>query len=64
MPKKVTKKTFRICYFQEKAKRKKLEKILKILKEDFYFSDFDELVPKAIWYDSEEKQNLIRGYFK
>ena len=31
--KRTSKKTFRICYFCEKAKRKELEKVLKIIKE-------------------------------
>lgn len=64
MPKNPTKKTFRICYFREKRKRKELEKVLKIIKEDFNFNGFDEFYPKPSWYDSEEKQKLIREYFK
>lgn len=35
-------------------------KSLKVIKECFALNSFDELVPNSKWYESEEKQNLLK----
>lgn len=35
-------------------------KALEIIKECFNFNGFDELIPNNKWFESEEKQNLLR----
>ena len=41
-----------------------LEKFLYIIKKDFFFDSFDEFVPKASWYNDEEKQNFVKEMLK
>lgn len=47
-----------------RQENKKLDKVLKIIREDFEVTDFDEFLPKNSYYESEEKQNLIKEYLK
>lgn len=47
-----------------RQENKQLDKVLKILKEDFEVTDFDEFLPKNRYYGSEEKQNFVREMLK
>lgn len=68
MPKKTTKKTFRICYFRERAKRKELENVLKIIKEErlIIYNSVEDAIATIGYVHKlpQEKVNLLKEYLK